>query len=62
MLQQRDHKGDAGHVHIRVVFIGDKSVETRTGVRKEGDSLNTRVPEKYKYKAKGISYYSLKHN
>ena len=53
MISNADQKDEAGHVFIRVVFVGDKAVETRSGVRKEGSNVNTTVAEKYKYRAKG---------
>ena len=65
MVQNRDTKGEAGHVYIRVVFIGEKAFETRPGVRKEGAALvaanggQNPVSEKYKYKAKGKSENNL---
>ena len=61
MVRDRDQKGEAGHVYIRVVFIGDKHFETRSGVRKQANELyganSNQIIEKYKYRAKGLSYY-----
>ena len=53
MISSADEKDEAGHVFIRVVFVGDKAVETRPGVRKEGTNVGNQVAEKYKYRAKG---------
>ena len=53
MISSADEKDEAGHVFIRVVFVGDKAVETRPGVRKEGTNVGSQVAEKYKYRAKG---------
>ena len=59
MVRDRDQKGEAGHVYIRVVFIGDKHFETRAGVRKQANELyganSNQIIEKYKYRAKGES-------
>ena len=63
MVRDRDQKGEAGHVYIRVVFIGDKHFETRSGVRKQANELyganSNQIIEKYKYRAKGLSLKSL---
>ena len=63
MVRDRDQKGEAGHVYIRVVFIGDKHFETRSGVRKQANELyganSNQIIEKYKYRAKGLSSKSL---
>ena len=60
MVRDRDQKGEAGHVYIRVVFIGDKHFETRSGVRKQANELyganSNQIIEKYKYRAKGLFY------
>ena len=59
MISNADQKDEAGHVFIRVVFVGDKAVETRSGVRKEGSNVNTTVAEKYKYRAKGKKFFEI---
>ena len=56
MISGADEKDEAGHVFIRVVFVGDKAVETRPGVRKEGTNVGSQVAEKYKYRAKGTHF------
>ena len=53
-IRNHDKNNEAGHVFIRVVFIGDKSVETRSGIRNEGKSNNQPIAEKFKYKAKAL--------
>ena len=47
-----DKNNEAGHVFIRTVFVGNKSVETRPGVRKEGESAGYPIAEKFKFRAK----------
>ena len=37
---------------IRTVFVGTKSVETRPGVRKEGETAGYPIAEKFKFRAK----------
>lgn len=32
-LKENDKNGEAGHVHIRVVYVGDKTVEVRPGMK-----------------------------
>ena len=59
MISSADEKDEAGHVFIRVVFVGDKAVETRPGVRKEGTNVGSQVAEKYKYRAKGKTLNSI---
>ena len=49
----------AGHVYIRVVFVGDKTVETRHGIRKEAKNNNLPLPEKFKYKAKALFAFEV---
>ena len=58
-IKAHDKNHEAGHVYIRVVFIGEKSVETRSGIRKEGRQNNLMMPEKYKYKAKALFAFEV---
>lgn len=53
-IKAHDKNNEAGHVFIRVVFIGDKSVESRSGIRKEGKKSGLAMAEKFRYKAKAL--------
>ncbi|XP_039255254.2 CREB-binding protein-like isoform X2 [Styela clava] len=52
-IKRNDSTGEAGHVHIRVVYSGDKTVEVRSGMKTK--FVDTKeMPETFPYRAKAF--------